>query len=550
VPLEELIGACLDLGAAACGGPLSRLEASLVSSAVRFDGDISRLRRSIAAGEDPLGEAYRGLRSVSELRAAGAFFTPCGVVAAMTEWALDNRPDRVVDAGCGSGRFAAEVARRAPTVEVVAVDIDPVATLMCRAALAVIGAPRVRVLQADYTTADLGSIAGRTVFLGNPPYVRHHELLAASKAWAIQAAARHSLPRPGLAGLHVHFVLATLDHARPGDACAVITSAQWLDARYGATVRAALTSRVHRAVLHLFDPASATFDGAMTTAVIACFEVGAAPGPVSFHRVEDGVPLAPLDRREISRDPAALAQTDKWSSLFEPENADAVAVADGRSGFSTTTTTTSALRGFVPLGEIARVSRGVATGCNDFFVLSPSEAAAQGLEPWVVPALTRAREVFEARGVVRAGWERKLLLCPGHDIDLSTAPALRDYLRRGEGRGVHTRYLCSHRRPWWHLRAVPAPVVATYMARRPPAFALNPDGLICLNVVHGLHPKVELTLDELAALVEYLNAHRASHVVHGRIYQGGLIKLEPREMERILVPSHLIGVCTPSGRSR
>ena len=548
MPLEELIGACLDLGAAACGGPLSRLEASLVSSAVRFDGDISRLRRSIEAGEDPLGEAYRGLRSVPELRAAGAFLTPRGVVAAMTEWALDNRPDRVVDAGCGSGRFAAEVARRAPAVEVVAVDIDPVATLMCRAALAVIGAPRVRVLQTDYTTADLGSIAGRTVFLGNPPYVRHHELPAASKAWAIRAAARHGLPRPGLAGLHVHFVLATLDHARTGDACAFITSAQWLDARYGATVRAALTCRVGRVALHLFDPASATFDGAMTTAVIACFEVGAAPGPVSFHRVEDGVPLAPLDRREISRDPAALAQTDKWSAQFEPVNEDAV--TDGRSGFSSTTTSTSTQRGLVPLGEIARVSRGVATGCNDFFVLAPTEAAELGLEPWVVPALTRAREVFDAQGKVSDGPARKVVLCPGHDIDLSTAPALRDYLRRGEGRGIHTRYLCSHRRPWWHLRAVPAPVVATYMARRPPAFALNPDGLVCLNVVHRLHPRVELAPEELAALVEYLNAHRASHVVHGRIYQGGLIKLEPREMERILVSSHLIGVCTPSGRSR
>lgn len=97
-------------------------------------------------------------------------------------------------------------------------------------------------------------------------------------------------------------------------------------------------------------------------------------------------------------------------------------------------------------------------------------------------------------------------------------------------------YICSHRSPWWHVGAKAPPIVATYMARQPPAFALNPDGMAILNVLHGLFPRVSLDQQQLLGLVRYLNTHRTELRGEGRTYQGGLEKFEPREMEAIEVP--------------
>jgi hypothetical protein len=74
------------------------------------------------------------------------------------------------------------------------------------------------------------------------------------------------------------------------------------------------------------------------------------------------------------------------------------------------------------------------------------------------------------------------------------------------------------------------------MARRAPAFALNPDGLALLNIGHGLWPVADLDTSELANLVDHLNAARNGFIGGGRTYHGGLEKFEPREMENLVIP--------------
>lgn len=114
---------------------------------------------------------------------------------------------------------------------------------------------------------------------------------------------------------------------------------------------------------------------------------------------------------------------------------------------------------------------------------------------------------------------------------LSAAPA--------KGRpAVSDRYLAKHRRPWWFLGAIrPPPIVATYMARQPPIFALNPDRLAILNIAHGVYPAPNCTEQHFGSLVAALNDARQSYRGSGRTYHGGLEKFEPREMEALPVPA-------------
>src|SRR5690606_40896936 len=133
---------------------------------------------------------------------------PSPPVPPMDDWVLDQQPERVVDDGAGSGRFLAELLRRDPSITAVAVDLDPMATLMTRATVAALGGTGVQVKQADYTRFRLPAITGRTAFVGNPPYVRHHQPTAQTQPWAQTAAPTPGHKVSGLPGIHTDSLLA------------------------------------------------------------------------------------------------------------------------------------------------------------------------------------------------------------------------------------------------------------------------------------------------------------------------------------------------------
>jgi adenine-specific DNA-methyltransferase len=519
-----LLRLALDLGAEKCGGPLTEAERAFLNVARDLPptatAALTEARLSIILGNDPLGEELLRWRSPADRRPDGAFYTPAAIVQPMVEWALAQAPERVVDAGCGSGRFAAEIARRDPAVAIVAVDRDPLATLLTRAVLAVLGAARAVVLHTDYLGLELPPIAGRTAWIGNPPYVRHHDLEPEVKRWAATAGASLGHPVSSLSGLHAYFFLATALHAEAGDVGTFVTSAEWLDVGYGALIRQLLMDGLGLESLHVLDPTAVPFAEVMTTAAIACFRAGVHPARVRIETVADLDALDGLDGgRAVPREQLELSH--RWTGLLRPQ----VATVSGPA-----------------LGTIGRVSRGVVTGANDYFLLTRERAAELGVLEWCRPAITSAREVLDAGGVVRDGPDRRLLFAPPRDVDRNAHSALDRYLRRGEHRqmdapAIRDRYITSHRTPWWHhgpLRA--PPIVASYMARRPPVFALNPDGLALVNIAHGLYPHRELNEEELGALVLHLNGLRESFRGRGRTYHGGLEKFEPGEMEALIVP--------------
>ena len=517
---DEALSAALALGAASFGGPLSTGESALVDSFSQpSSSDLAALRDAIIRGEDPLGEALCRTSSLEERRDAGMFYTPQPIVESMVRWAVAQAPGRIVDAGCGSGRFAAEIARQADSVAIVAVDTDPAATLVCRANLRVLGARYVVVLNNDYLSLALPRVPCRTVFVGNPPYVRHHRLSQEQKRRAKAMASALGASFSGLSGLQVHFFLATLALSSPGDKGTFITSSEWLDVGYGAGLRSLLLKDLGLTEIQLFNRDSWTFDDAMTTAVITSFEVGRKVDSVSVAQWSPEA-CGSFALSDIGVD--TLSHSRRWSRLlYEP------AATDDR-----------VYPGLVRLGTLLRVSRGVATGSNAFFVMKRAEANAARLGPYVHPVLHEARQIFQSQGLLLDQDTDRVLLDPPASIDLDDEEhePLREYLKRGlEGR-VDKTYLSSHRRQWWRLGSKVPPIVATYMARQPPAFALNPQGLRIVNVIHGLYPKVPLDAQQLKGLVRYLNANRLSFKGMGRTYQGGLEKFEPSEMEALPIP--------------
>ena len=478
---------------------------------------VLRASSLIRRGEDPLGDAYCAIRSPGERRPLGQTYTPHPIIEAMLRWASDHgTPTRVVDPGAGSGRYLLAAGRRFPEAELHGSDVDPLATLMLRANLAAAGlAGRARIHLGDYRALALPEAEGPTLFIGNPPYVRHHQIAPEWKAWLLQTARRHGLHASALAGLHVHFFLATAEYGRRGDFGAFITSSEWLDVNYGALVRRLLLDELGGQSLHVLAPEAQPFSDATTTGAITCFRIGDTVPAMKVRRVESVADLGRLAKgRSVSRQ--RLTETNRWSVL--------------------TRVTPALPEGHVELGELCRVHRGTVTGANAVWVRR--DAHLDLPEQVLFPSITRARELFGAGARLGSLDALRRVVDLPVDLDVFDAAERRQidrFLREARARGVPEGYIASNRRAWWSvgLRAA-APILATYMARRPPAFVRNDAGARHINIAHGLYPREEMTDAVLDRLADHLRA--AVTLAQGRTYAGGLVKFEPREMERIPVP--------------
>lgn len=515
--LSDLIAVAIGLGAHTISG-WSVTEERLAREVRPARPDVvARFRDAIERGDDPLGEAFCRILPSDARRPYGATYTPPEIVRAMLAWsATQLAPARVVDPGAGSARFLVAAGREFLPAELIGIELDPVAAILARGHLAAAGfGTRSRVILGDYRKTHISQIEGRTLFIGNPPYVRHHLIEPKWKRWLVETAGRFGHDASQLAGLHVYFFLATAAHSQPGDIGALISAAEWLDVNYGRLVRELLLGVLGAKNIQVIEPSAMPFPGTQTTAVITGFEVGSKQQSIGLRRVETLNDLGTLpEELQIHRERLAVAS--RWTPLTRP-------VVGKREGF-------------IELGEICRVHRGQVTGANRVWIDDRNEHRLP--DSVLYPAVTRARELFAARECLDDASDLRRIIDLPVDLDVFERTDRRridTFLRFARKQGAHDGFIARHRKAWWSvgLREA-APILATYMARRPPVFVRNLADARHINIAHGLYPREQLSGGQLRNLAWFLS--RSVSTSDGRTYAGGLTKFEPREMERLLVP--------------
>lgn len=515
---HELIAMCIALleGESRLSSPENKLAKSV--AALPKVSEVAAFRNKIAKGCDPLGEAFSRVRSSIDRRATGAVYTPSKIVRSMTSWiAGQGTPARVVDPGAGSGRFILAAAGMFPNAQLVAVEKDPLAALMLRANLSARGwSDRAKVIVKDYRNIKLPRCNGMTAFIGNPPYVRHHDIPEPWKAWYSGRFADLGIKASALAGLHLHFFLQTRLLATPGDIGAFITSAEWLDVNYGSALRKLLLDELGGVALHVLEPTIEAFPGTATTAAITCFHVGESERPIRIRSVNELKRLNGLSKgTDVPR--KCLEASSRWSIIVRssaPEN-----------------------HGDIELGELFRVHRGQVTGANGVWIAG--EEARNLPDRVKLPAVTRAKDLILAgEHLHSAEVLRRVIDLPAELDDFTKEERKRidRFLSWAKGQGADQSYIAQHRKAWWSVGLKdPAPILCTYMARRPPQFTMNVCNARHINIAHGLYPREPLSNKMIAHVVTWLNNN--TNTASGRTYAGGLTKFEPKEVERLRIPS-------------
>jgi len=199
-------------------------------------------------------------------------------------------------------------------------------------------------------------------------------------------------------------------------------------------------------------------------------------------------------------------------------------------------------QGVMNIGDFAKVNVGVVTGRNSFFCLSEAEATARDLNEFTMPLVSRSNFLRSTNfhigdfGTVSENSKTRLLAVSS-DFDLKDSSALREYVELGEAENVHTGYKCRIRKPWWSVPSTQKP--DGFMLRQISKTLLlsaNHAGATSTDTVHRVFMQNhEATVDQLSvASLSTLSAFSAE--VAGRSYGGGVLELEPREAQKVLIP--------------
>ncbi|MBI4371861.1 MAG: SAM-dependent DNA methyltransferase [Elusimicrobia bacterium] len=399
---------------------------------------------------------------------------------------------------------------------------------------------------ADFTStpAPRSEAAKFDLIICNPPYVRHHHLEAAEKLrLQIDSERLTGVKLSGLAGLYCYFMLLAHEWmARDGVAGWLIPS-EFMDVNYGAAIKRYLLSNVTLLRIHRFDPNDVQFNDALVSSAVVWFKNSPPPAAHSVQFTFGGSLLSP--RASCSVPVSTLLAESKWTRF---------PVSRERRISSQFT-----------IADFLTIKRGIATGGNRFFIKTREEIESQNLPMrFFRPILPspRALKSDEVEGDSR-GWpildpQLFVLNCSLREEDVRRDwPALWAYLEKGKS-GVASGYLCTSRNPWYaqELRQ-PSPFLCTYMGRgnskssRPFRFILNQSQAIAANVYLLLYPRPELTVALAASRNLKFKVWRALNDIkpevilgEGRVYGGGLHKLEPRELAK--VPADEIAALIPS----
>ena len=116
------------------------------------------------------------------------------------------------------------------------------------------------------------------------------------------------------------------------------------------------------------------------------------------------------------------------------------------------------------------------------------------------------------------------------------APVL-EYLDSEEGQQARQTYKCRNRNPWYSVPDVRVPAYfLTYMSGVAPNLVRNSAAATCTNALHAVHPRNGNDGNRLLDVWDSTFV-QLSCELEGHALGGGMLKLEPREAARVVMPS-------------
>lgn len=467
-------------------------------------------------------------RPLTRRKGLGSYYTTPDVVEFLVGWGMRAAPGVVMDPSCGDGRFLAAAGLRGASA-LIGCDLDDEALPRAARALEAIPLPS-ELYDADFFRLEPDRVGAVDLVVGNPPFIRYQQFSGESRARALASALRVGARLSRLSASWAPFILHALQFLRPRGAMAMVVPAEVAQTSYGVETLRALCANFARVRLITFR--HNWFEGAQQETFLLLAE-GRGGASASAE-------LIPLDRigdlEELDTDAVGGVTVPVAGG---PDAALGLAFLDGPS--RDLIAELFSLPAAVALQSVGDVANGYVSGANDFFHCTLEQARARNLpSDWLLPVARNSRSLsgltFSIEDLAACecrGAAHHLILPRDDDLFSLHGDALDAFCSEGERSGIPDRYKCRVRSPWWRVPGLIEPdVLLPYMIGREPHAAVDRCHALYSNSLHGIRLS-NAAAAERVAFGLLCTASLLSMELSGRSYGGGVLKLEPTEMQRV-----------------
>ena len=377
------------------------------------------------------------------------------------------------------------------------------------------------------------------VIVGNPPFIRYQRFSGEARQVALVRAASHGVQLNELSSSWAPFIIHSSAMIKPGGRLAMVAPMELVHAAYALPVLDYL-SKSFAAVTFLTFKKKLFPDLNENTLLLLAEDKGPHRAKLTWRdlphagllaEMQQGQPRVRMGNRRI--DTSAFSQgQERLIEYFIPKKA--------RELYRELKLSRATRR----LGELADVGIGYVTGANEFFHLTLDAVRAWGIPTtFLKPSIRRSRALAGLR-FTQADWRKALeageaCYLLAIEAKNNLPKSVRQYLEHGKSLGVCRAYKCRTRSPWFRVPHVYHPdAFLTYMSGETPRLVANETEAVAPNSLHilRLRPHTKLASDVLAALWQ-TSLTRLSAEIEGHALGGGMLKLEPTEAERVVVPA-------------
>lgn len=475
---------------------------------------------------------FMQINSLQDRKSKGQFFTPYPIAEELVEYALNfydyESKIEFLEPAFGTGVFYSALQNKCnKSVEFISyeVDSDLISNAngiwndkFCKLSL----------FNQDFVTADV--VKKVDLLITNPPYLRHQLINHDLKLNYLNLLKKQAgIQLSGLSDLYCHFILSAHKWLKNGAIACWILPSEFMDVNYGRQLKNYLLNTVKLIKIHRYDPLEVQFSDALVTSTIVWYTNLKTEDDYYVEFTYGGTHSKPNVNKKIKK--SELIKEDKWTRF--PNK-------DIRKSIKTHT-----------IGDFFTVNRGLATGDNSFFIIDKETIEKLNLKyDYLQPILPSPRylnvnQIFSnANGEpLNLKYNLFLINCKlNEESIIDQYPELWEYLKTGV-EITSNRYLCKKRKKWYFQeQRLPAPLLCTYMGRGSNAikFIKNDSNAVATNSFLMLYPKENMKLallndQTLLDKVWFSLNNITSNSIddEGRIYGGGLKKIEPKELLKV-----------------
>jgi adenine-specific DNA-methyltransferase len=478
---------------------------------------------------------FKESESATKLR--GGYYTDPEIASFLLRWVLHIDPVRILEPSCGDGVFIRQLGEfEAFSLEsLLGFEIEANEAGKAQAAGKELRGVDVEVIPRDFLDWFLRHAMQPPVFdavVGNPPFIRYQYLEDDLQDRSQKVFEYSRLPFTRHTNAWVPFVISSVALLRPGGRLAMVVPTELLHVLHAQSLRTYLTQQCSRVLI--FDPRELWFENTLQGAVLLLAEK-------RDHSSEfQGVGV-------VSTHSRAFLRNDPEEYFRRADYANGVTLEGKWMQTFLTRAEREVLRKAMrcpkvfSFGEIADVAVGIVTGANKFFLVPNDVVEKYDLGSWAYPMFGRSEHVpgvVYDKAVYGMNQEKNL---PTNfiwftDEELESLPLkVQEYIGAGESSGLHRRYKCRIREPWYSVPSVYSTSIG--MLKRChdfPRLIYNKMEAFTTDTAYRI---VSRRFSAPSLVFSFVNSLTAlSAELEGRHYGGGVLEVVPSEIRRLAIP--------------